>query len=251
MKRLTFFSVLTAFCGTVLVGGVHTARAEETHHFTQQEQAEIVQIMHKALKDDPQILVDAIQSLRQKATEQTQTQSLNGVKAHYTELETAPAYAIKGNPHGKVTIIEFLDPRCGYCRRMMPVLDELLKRHHDVRLIEKIVPVLGPDSLLASQAILAAALQGHYEEMRLALMNDAAKPDQDRIEDFAKKQGLDLDRFRQDMKGAAVKALIAVNVGQAQSIGLDGTPTFVFGQSAVIPGAISLEQMEQVLGKVH
>lgn len=250
MKNLTFFSVLGACCLAAWGGNVH-AGGVESHHFTPQEQAEIVQIMHKALKNDPQILVDAIQSLRQKATEQTQVQSLNGVKAHYTALTTSPSYAVKGNPHGNVTIIEFLDPRCGYCRRMMPVLDELLKRHPNVKLIEKVVPVLGPDSLLASQAIFAAALQGRYEEMRLALMRDTAKPDQARIESFAKEQGLDLDKFRKDIKGPAVQALIAVNAGQAQAIGLDGTPTLIFGQSAVIPGAISLEQMEKILEELN
>ncbi|QHI96119.1 thioredoxin domain-containing protein [Aristophania vespae] len=250
MKRQILLTVLAAFWTASLGGSAHAAQTE-SRHFTPQERKEIVQIVSQALKKDPQILSDAIQSLRQQATEEMQERGLKAVKAHYSALEAAPPYAVKGNPQGKVTVIEFLDPRCGYCRHMMPVLDKFLKRHPDVKLIEKLVPVLGPASLLDVQAIFAAAMQNHYEQMRLALMKETAKSDQGKIETLAKEQGLDLEKFRKDMKGPAVKALIAINVGQAQAIGLDGTPTFIFGQAAVIPGAISLDQLDQILEKVR
>lgn len=215
--------------------------------FTPAQKAEIVTIMRQALKDNPDILAEAVQSLREKAMLEQQGRNKEGIARNWSALTSAPSYTIRGNPQGSLTVVEFLDPRCGYCRRMMPVVDDFLKRHRDVRLIEKIVPVLGKPSLIASKAVFAAALQGHYDAMRQAMMSESAAPDTESLRSLAKEQGLDVNKFVVDMDGPAVMAMIAANMEQARAIGLDGTPTFLFGQAVEAPGAMEPEQMDQLL----
>ncbi|MXV45076.1 thioredoxin domain-containing protein [Saccharibacter sp. 17.LH.SD] len=217
------------------------------HVFNAEQRKAIVEVVRQALKDDPTILIDAMQSLRQKSAEHQQAQNLANVRANWSTISTAPRYAVRGNPQGAVTIVEFLDPRCGYCRRMAPIVDDFLKRHSDVRLVEKVVPVLGAASVVDTRAIYAAAFQGHYDSMRRALMQDAAKPDDGHLKEIARQQGMDVGRFMKDMSSPAVVEMIKSNLVQAQTIGLDGTPTFVFGQAAVVPGAMDADQMDRLL----
>ncbi|GBQ11297.1 DsbA family protein [Swaminathania salitolerans] len=219
------------------------AMAAPAAQFSPAQRDEIVSIMREALRKDPSILSDAIMALRAGAQQKAADDALAHVRADHARLEKAPDYAVRGNPHGDLTLVEFLDPRCGYCRSMVPVVDSLLKADPQLRLVEKIVPVLSEKSVLDTQAIFAAALQGGYEKMKRALMQDKAPPTMERIRQLAKANGLDADRLEKDMHAPSVAAEINENLAQARLIGLDGTPTFVFGTNAIIPGAVSTEEM--------
>lgn len=225
----------------------HQAYAVDSAVFNAGQRAAIVDIVRQALKTDPTILSDAIQALRQQAVTKQEAQGLAAVKANWAALSTAPAYAVRGNVKGAVTLVEFLDPRCTYCRHMGPLVDELLKHHHDVKLVEKVIPVLGEASELDSRAIYAAAFQGHYDEMRRQLMNETTKPTLAHIKDVALAMKLDATQLEKDMYGPAVTALLTANIAQAQAVGVQGTPTFLFGKAMIAPGALDMEQMEKFL----
>lgn len=247
-QRVKSFS-LALLAGLPLMGLslAGTSHAADEAVFTAKQRAAIIQIVREALKNDPSILSDAIRSIQQQASSQQEAHVKAAVRANWQALSTAPSYAVRGNPQGQVTVVEFLDPRCTYCRHMAPVVDQLLARHPDVRLVEKVIPVLGDASLLDAQAIYAAAFQGQYDAMRRRLMEETAKPGMEHLRDVAKSLKLDVARFEKDMKGQAVMGLLTANLGQAQSVGVQGTPTFLFGQAAVAPGALGMEQMEQFL----
>lgn len=213
--------------------------------FSPEQRAEIVSIMRDALKNDPSILSDAIVALRQGAQQKASDDALTHVRSDRERLQKGPDYTVRGNPQGDLTIVEFLDPRCGYCRSMVPLVDALLKSDPKLRLVEKIVPVLSEKSVLDTQAIFAAALQGGYEKMKRALMQDTAPPTLDRIRQLATANGLNADKLVTDMHTPGVAAQINENLAEARLIGLDGTPTFVFGTSAIIPGAISAEELRE------
>ncbi|MBS1090076.1 thioredoxin domain-containing protein [Gluconobacter sp. Dm-74] len=232
-----------------LVGG--QALAAPVTSFTPAQRAEIVGIMRDALQNDPSILTDAIRSIREKAEEQKQDSTLAAVKAHQSELQSAPDFAIRGNPHGKVTVVEFYDPRCSYCRSMMGEVDRFLSRHPDVRLVEKVVPVLGSNSVLDTRAIFAASAQGKYDVMRKALMEDTTKPSMERIVALAQANGLDAKKLTADMSSPQTVALITTNLDQGRAVGLDGTPTFIFGTAAVAPGALEADQMDAFLERAR
>src|ERR1700679_1331245 len=132
--------------------------------FTPAQRAEIVAIVRDALKQDPSILRDAITAL------QADDDAQQSVAAHapITQLHDAlitPADPVAGNPHGDVTIVEFFDTRCPYCRRMEPTMQKFLAQDHSVKLVYKDLPILGPASTLGSKALLAAQQQGGYEKL--------------------------------------------------------------------------------------
>ena len=250
VKSRLFATAFTAFSLFALGGNVASAApASQADAFTPSQRAEVVQILRQALKDDPSILTDAIRSLREKAEQQKQDSSLEAVRAHLHDLQMVPDYAVRGNPKGKVTVVEFYDPRCSYCRAMIPEVDRFLARHPDVRLVEKVIPVLGSGSVLDTRAIFAASAQGKYGVMRQALMEDTTKPTMERIMELAKANGLDADRLKTDMSSPATVALITTNLDQGRAINLDGTPTFIFGSAAVAPGALNAEQMDEFLAQ--
>lgn len=218
--------------------------ASASGELTASQRAEIVKIVRQSLKDDPGILSDALQSLRERVMQQQHEKVRASVKQHWSALVDSPSYAVRGNPHGKFTVVEFLDPRCSYCRGMMPNVERFLARHKDVRLVERVVPVLGKGSLLDAQAIQAASAQGKYDVLRQALMTDTVSPTPERIRQVAKANGMDADRLIKGMASQGVVDAIRTNLDLAQAVGLDGTPTFVFGAAIVAPGALSDDQMD-------
>jgi len=227
------------------------ARSEDATSFTPGQRKEIVGILRDALKTDPSILSDAIAALRQGAQRQAQDKALAGVKSDVKALQTGPAYTVRGNPSGDVTVVEFYDPRCGYCRAMVPLVDKLLAQDHGIRLIEKAIPIISEKSIIDVRAILAAARQNGYDKMKRALMQDKQEPSLDRVRQIATANGLNADKLAADMKDKALAAEINGNLALAQNIGLDGTPTFVFGTASVIPGAVSLDDMKTEIDKAR
>src|SRR5579875_3099643 len=217
-----------------LVGGTASAQS-----FTSAQRAEIVQILRDALRQDPSILRDAVTALQaDEAKQQTQA-----VLAHPDKLIT-PADPIEGDPHAAVTIVEFYDVRCPYCRKLEPDMAQLLSKHHDVRVVYKDLPILGPPSILASRALLAAQKQDGYLKLRTLLMRAPPDITEDTIKKAAAQAGLDWAKLQQDMKNPAIEAQLNANLQFARDAGIDGTPALVIGKQFVT-GAIPLAELEQ------
>lgn len=236
--RRPLTAIPALFLAPFFPGGLACA-APQQDTFTFAQRQEVVKILRQALKDDPTILSDAIVSLKSKAQEQQRSETASQLDAQKDALEHAPAYAVRGNPRGDVTIVEFFDPRCGYCKRAIPIIDALLKKDKNIRFVEKIVPVLSDKSVTAARAIIAAALQGGYDKMKRALMLDNATPTDSYLREIAQQNGLDADRLIKDMSRKEVIAAIQVNLDQARDIDLSGTPTFIFNHKRVVPGYMS------------
>ncbi len=153
---------------------------------------------------------------------------------------------VGGNPQGDVTIVEFFDTRCPYCRKLEPTMAALLARDHGVRLVYKDLPILGPASVLGSKALLAAQKQGGYEKLRDAIM--AAPPDTTKpmIQAIAQKLGLDWKRLEHDMDDPSIGARIQANLKLAHGIGIEGTPALVIGGD-LIPGAVDTAELTKAV----
>jgi protein-disulfide isomerase len=141
-----------------------------------------------------------------------------------------------------VSIVEFYDPRCPYCRKMLPGIEAMLKQDRGLRLVYKDIPVLGPPSVMEARAIVAAQMQGGYMKMQTALMNNPAQPSAAMIRQVAKDTGLDADKLLSDMNGAEVTQRIRGNMDLAHVLKVEGTPAFVVGDR-LIPGAVDPSQL--------
>ncbi len=232
------------FCVLALLAAWPAAACADA--FTPQQRAEIVAIVRQALHDDPSILRDAVAALQQDEGKRQQSAAQAALAAHARQMRDDPADPVAGNPHGDVTVVEFYDPRCPYCRAMRPVVARLLAADPGVRLVYKDIPVLGPDSRLDAQALLAAQRQGGYLPMQAAEMAADGHPTDDGLRQQAAHLGLDGARLVRDMADPAIKDRLGANVALAQTLGIEGTPTFVIG-TQLIPGAVPLATLRDAV----
>ena len=153
---------------------------------------------------------------------------------------------VLGNPNGSFVIYEFSDYNCGYCKRVFQPLQELVAGDDDIKLVVKEFPILSQTSLLAAQAAVAAQAQGVFPEFHIAMMTARGAISMDSILDAARSAGADTTRLQADMNSPAVAAIIDRTRAAADALEISGTPGLVIG-SQVIPGAISIEQMREIV----
>jgi protein-disulfide isomerase len=232
----------TAVLGLALCLPSLITRADE---FTSAQRAEIVTIMRDALKRDPSILRDAVAALQADETGK-QKEMLAAAKSALVD----PADPVAGNPQGDVTIVEFFDTRCPYCRKIEPTMADVLARDHGVRLVFKDLPILGPASVLGSKALLAAQRQGGYEKLRDAIMSAPQQTTKATIQDAAQHLGLDWPRLQRDMDDPTIQARIDANLKLARAIGIEGTPALIIG-GELIPGAVEADELRSAIAKAR
>jgi protein-disulfide isomerase len=223
--------------------------------FTPAQRDEIVAIVRDALKSDPTILRDAVAALTSDDSQKQEAAAHAAINAAGTELTANASDPVAGNPSGDVTIVEFFDVRCPYCKRLEPTMDKLLKQDHGVRLVYKDLPILGPASVLGTKALLAAQLQepkvpGAYVKLRESLMLGGGDVTKDTIHAAAQHLGLDWDRLQKDMDSADIQARIDANLRLAHDLGIEGTPAMVIGKE-LVPGAVDFAELDDAVKKAR
>ena len=239
LKRWIHVAVLTAAAS----GGVAQGHAAA---LTPEQRADVVQTMRQALHDDPSILRDALLALQADEAARQDAASAGAITAEWSALVSDPADPVIGNPAGSETVVEFYDPRCPYCRQMLPVLDALVQADPQVRLVLKDIPILGPGSMLASRALLAAQRQGGYAKLQQAVMHDTAAPTMASLRAAAEQAGLDGERLERDMADPAIQARLDHNLQLAAALHVEGTPALIIGDR-LIPGAIDLPGLQSAI----
>lgn len=172
------------------------------------------------------------------------------IPSHATELWQDPQSPVLGNPHGDVTIVEFFDYACPYCKALEPRLEYAVSSDPHVRLILKEFPILTPESLLASRAALAAAKQHKYQQFHDALMGYRGPWQESVIYDTARQVGLDMVRLRRDMSSPAVTNEIIANFNLARGLRIFQTPGFVAG-SHILTGPSAQIDFPAVIAAVR
>lgn len=168
------------------------------------------------------------------------------IAARRDEIYNDPEAPVGGNPQGDVTIVEFFDYNCPYCRQVASVLDELVQTDPNIRLVYKEFPILGPNSTFAARAALAARKQGKYLEFHSALMMGRRVADEAAVLEFARIAGLDIDRLKADMEDPAIGAILERNLSLADALHISGTPAFVIADE-IYPGAAELADFQRLI----
>ncbi len=207
---------------------------------------EIIGIVRDALKTDPSILRDAVTALRADDGRQQEAAARTAIIASASRLTSNPGDPIAGNPAGDVTLVEFYDVRCPYCRHMLPVIDQLLASDKGVRLVFKDLPILGPGSVLGTRALLAAQSQGAYMKLQAAIMTGPPDVTEDSLKAQALAVGLDWAKLRRDMDDPGIQKRIDENLALAKTIDVEGTPAIVIG-TRLMPGAMDLPALQAVI----
>jgi len=159
-----------------------------------------------------------------------------------------PDIPVTGNASGDITIVEWFDYQCPYCRKLEPELRQVVQDDGKVRLVLKDWPILGPVSVVAARMALACKFQDKYNEAHDALIGVNSKLTEPRINELLTGAGIDLDRAKRDLaaNATAIDAILARNNDQATAFGFRGTPAFIVGKFRV-PGALTIAEFEQVI----
>jgi len=208
----------------------------------------IERIVRDYLLANPEVLVEALTEYQQRqklAEEQSRQQAIG---QRHSELTQDPATPVLGNPEGDVVMVEFFDYRCPYCKTVAKMVKDEVASDGNVRLVMKEFPILGPQSVQAARAALAAAMQDKYEVFHFALMIQPGDMSDAHIETVAEQVGLDVPRMRRDMTSNEIEDALARNVALAETIGIRGTPAFIIGKT-LVPGAIDAETLRQIIAE--
>lgn len=194
------------------------------------------------LLENPEVLPEAMERLRQKETGKQLAAAGDKLFAEFPG-------AVLGNPQGKVTLVEFTDFACTFCRASVGEVEALIRDNPDLKVVVRELPILSPKSADAARWALAAAEQGKYPAFHKAMFA-AGKPDDATIEAAARVAGLDLDRARRFIANPRVDGELRANIGLAQQLGFDGTPAWVVGDQA-LSGAVGREALAKAIAKAR
>jgi len=198
----------------------------------------IKELALEAILENPEIIMQAVAILQQRDNERV----TSGAKAVRLQLENDPGSPNLGNLKGNVTVIEFFDYNCPYCRQAGKTVQALLASDSNVRVIFREWPVLGEGSIFAARAALASRAQGKYEEFHWALMNGEGRATEASVLKVARDLGLDIPLLQVDMASQTVDLHLEQSNTLARSLEFTGTPAFIVGDKTA-PGMISLDQI--------
>ncbi|WP_169569090.1 DsbA family protein [Sneathiella limimaris] len=194
------------------------------------------------LLENPTIIREMIQKLQLADAEAKQNRERQALDLHRKALENDGFSFVAGNPDGDVTIVEFFDYRCGYCKKSFPDLMQVVKADGNVRLVLKEFPILGDSSVFASRAAMASIAQGKYMEFHIALMESRGNLSGPKVLNIAEEVGLNVAQLEQDMKSEDISQKINQTYSLANALEISGTPAFVIGDR-IAAGAIPPQQM--------
>jgi protein-disulfide isomerase len=225
----------TAAALVIAVAAAAPARAQS---FNDAQRGEIERIVKDYLVAHPEVLQEVMSELEKKQTAAETEKQVAGVRAHREVLFNSAHQVTLGNPQGDVTMVEFFDYNCGYCKRALGDMLQLLKTDPKLKVVLKEFPVLGPGSKEAAEVAVAARMQDKsgkkYLEFHQKLLGGRGPADKARALAAAKDAGFDMARLEKDMTSDEVKVTLDENLRVAEAIGLNGTPSYIIGADVVI-----------------
>ncbi|MDO8289397.1 MAG: DsbA family protein [Parvibaculum sp.] len=228
--------------GTLAFGLACGASAGQAAEFNKTQTKAIEQIVRDYIVAHPEVLIEAMTSLDAKEAAAKKKVQDSAISKNRDAIFNDPTSFVAGNPKGDVTIVEFFDYNCGYCKRAVQPLLDTVAKDGKVRLVLKELPILGPSSVTASHAALAAHRQGKYMELYKALYAHKGPLDDEAVFNIAADIGLDIKQLSKDMMDPAIAKIIAKNEKLAEALSISGTPSFVIGDR-FYPGVQDTDQL--------
>ena len=218
--------------------------------FSDAQKKEIGSIVRDYLLANPDILLEVSRELetRQKLAETQMRES--AMQANADAIFRSPHDYVAGNPKGDVTLVEFFDYNCGWCKKGLPEVVNLIEQDKNLRVVLKEFPIFGGDSDYAAKAAIAAKKQGKYWELHTGLLEHEGKVTKDVVDDVAAAKGIDMARLKKDMDDPEVAKVIAGNQALAQSLAINGTPAFII-DTHVTPGYLPAPELMAAIEAVR
>lgn len=229
------------------------ASALDLSAMTDAEKAAFRAEIRAYLLDNPEVIMEAVAVLEQRQQAQKAADEVNLVRVNADAIFNDGYSWVGGNPDGDITLVEFMDYRCGYCRKAFDEVNQLLESDGNIRFIVKEFPILGEESVLASRFAIATKIvagDDAYEKVHNALMTYRGKVAEGALRRIAKDADIDADAVLAKLESPEVNDVIARNHQLAGRLSITGTPTFVLGEE-MLRGYVPLDGMQQIVEEVR
>ena len=225
--------------------------AASAQSFSDTQKGDIEAIIKNYLVSHPEVLEEAMAELtKRQAAEETQKHEAS-VAENASTIFNSPRGVVLGNKDGDVTFVEFFDYNCGYCKRAMADMLDLMKADPKLKVVLKEFPVLSPGSVEAAQVAVAVRMQDpsgkKYLDFHQKLLGGRGPADKAHAMAAAKDAGFDVARLEKDLASPEVRATIEENFKLAEDMGMNGTPSYVIGKQIVV-GAVGLDELREKIG---
>lgn len=251
-RRLGAIAVLFA----AFILSVQSAQAQQStpeagvNAFDPSERQEIRRLVREYLLENPEIIMEAVQILREREQQARANSRAEALAENRAALNDPGPLEVFGNPNGDVTVVEFFDYRCPYCRSIVQPLMETIEADGNVRLVMKEYPILGQDSVFAARAAIAASMQDRYKDFHVAMMTDLQEVTQDGVLKLAERMDLDTDQLQKNMQSETVDKELQRTFKLAEALQVGGTPAFVIGDT-ITPGAVDMERLKELIAEAR
>lgn len=238
------FLLRLAFC--LLLAAPLAAPVRAAEPLTPAQKEEVEKVIHDYFLAHPEFMIEVLHAAEAKLKEEKAEEARQAIAAKQDELfhdETSP---IGGNAAGDVTIVEFFDYRCPYCKQVQPTLWTLVKTDPKLRIVYKEFPVLGEASVFASRMALAARLQNKYAEFHDVMMAAKGQISEETVLKVAKSVGLDVEKAKTDMRAPEIDDILKRNQALAAELEIQGTPAFIVGKR-LVPGATDIDNLKRLI----
>ena len=233
---------ITMFVGTITI--VDTVFGQDV--ISNEEKQAINKLIEDYIMDNPEVIFKSLEEMRKRERLQEQEGAKKNLIALEDEIMRNPTDPVGGNIDGDITIVEFFDYRCGYCKQFFTALNAVLNEDDNLRIVFKELPILGPSSELAAKAAIAASRQNLYIPFHNRMMSLKGRFDEKKLFDIAKEVGLDLTRLRKDMDLRGVQGVLDGTKALANKLSISGTPAIIVG-SEIVRGAISKDRLKAMI----
>ena len=235
----------------MLASAATTASAQS---FSEPQRTEIQKIIRDYLLSNPEVLEEVSAELTKRQAVAEAAKQASAVKKHANLIFNSPRGVVVGNREGDVSFVEFFDYNCGYCKRAMIDMMELMKGDPKLRVVLKEFPVLGQGSVEAAQVGIAVRMQDpsgkKYLDFHQKLLTGRGQADRARALAAAKEAGLDMAKLEKDMQSPEIRATLEENLKMAEEMGLNGTPSYVIGDQVVV-GAVGLASLKEKIANAR
>jgi len=251
--RFTQIRGLLALAGlfALLVMPVSPAsQAAEKSGFTDMQRQEIEGLVREYLLKNPGILREMMTALDANETRERASAQSKALSENADAIFRSANDIVLGNPKGDVTLVEFFDYNCGFCKRALKDLQKLLKTDKNLKVVIKEYPILSTGSLEAARVSMAANRQGNYLKFHAALLGARGQVDGKKALKLASKLGLDMDKLKADMDRPEIRKSLASVQKLARRLGISGTPAYII-DDAIIPGAVGIENLRAQIAKIR
>ena len=213
---------------------------------------DVVAIVKRVIKEQPELIIDSLESMKARESANSQQKQAATLKTSKAALTQNPLSPFIGNPKGDVVVVEFFDYHCGYCKRMLPVMQELVKSDKNVKVVFKEFPILSEDSGLAARAALAVnkVAPKKYFEYHGKLMNHKGEFTEESLLKYADELSIDREAVRKEANAEWITKYLGEIRSLAQKLDIQGTPAMIVGDQ-ILPGATDVDTLKGLIAKAR